>query len=311
MTLIGAGMLAPSLLVADSPPQPKRSRWDMIFASPDTVRAPHRPDPATWRNDTITATWIGHATVLINFYGTWIITDPVFSERIGVRVLGMTVGPKRLVHPAMQMKSLPKIDLILLSHAHMDHLDIRSLEHFDGDTPVIMAKNTSDVIDDMQFRRVQELDWGETTTAAGITIEALRVRHFGWRFPWEKDRSQGGMEGRSFNAYVLTKNRRTIVFGGDTAMTDTFAALAVRKLPIDLAIMPIGAYDPWIRNHCNPEQAVEMARQMGARAVMPIHWGTFIQSDEPEREPIERFVRAMRTTAMAPALTTIGQTWTA
>lgn len=308
MMLIGAGLTVPSLLLADEDHR-KRSRWDLLFANPSTARPSFEPDPAAWHDDTITAAWIGHATVLINFFGTWIITDPVFSERIGVRVLGFTLGPKRLVWPALHAAMLPNVDLILLSHAHMDHLDLPTLERFHPDTPVIMARNTADVIDDLPLRHVRELDWGERTTAAGVEIEALRVKHFGWRFPWEKDRSQGGMEGRSFNAYLLSKNGRSIVFGGDTAMQQYFTPIGARGLDIPLAIMPIGAYDPWIRNHCNPEQAVEMAVQLGARAVMPIHWGTFIQSDEPVREPITRFTRAAASHGLIPALTEIGQTW--
>ena len=304
---LGAGALVPSIVFAGEPAV-KRSRWDMIFASPDTRRAPLLPDPATWSSDTITAAWIGHSTVLLNFFGMWIITDPVFSDRIGVRILGQTIGPKRLVYPALHFEKIPKPDLILLSHAHMDHLDIPTLERFDPDIPVIMARNTADVIDDLQFRTVRELDWWGRTHVGDLEIEALRVRHFGWRFPWEQDRSRGNPEGRSYNAYLLTRKGRSVVFGGDTAMHEYFKSVGTRGLSIDLAIMPVGAYDPWIGAHCNPEQAVEMAAHLGARAVMPIHCGTFIQSDEPTAEPIRRFVAASRAAGLQPALAGIGGT---
>jgi L-ascorbate metabolism protein UlaG (beta-lactamase superfamily) len=221
----------------------------------------------------------------------------------------MTVGPKRLVHAALPMHKLPKIDLILLSHGHMDHLDLPSLEQFDPDIPVIMAANTADIVDDLPFRRVRELDWWGKAHIGDLEIEALRVKHFGWRYPWEQDRSRGNMAGRSFNAYLVTKNGRSFVFGGDTAMQDFFSTIGSRNLTIDLAMMPIGAYDPWIHNHCNPEQAVEMAKMLGAGTVLPMHWGTFIQSDEPAREPIERFLAAASRAGITPALRDIGQTW--
>lgn len=309
LAFLGIGVVAPSVLLKGDEPKRRRSRWDMMFSSPDTKQPIHRPDPASWSDRTITAAWIGHATVLINFFGTWIVTDPVFSERIGIRIFGMTVGPKRLVYPALKISDLPKVDLILLSHAHMDHLDIPSLEYFDPDIPVIMAKNTVDVVDGLAFRFVQELDWGEKAHVSGVEIEALQVKHFGWRWPWEDDRSKGVWEGRSYNAYLISKNGKSIVFGGDTAKQDFFKEVGARKLDIALAMMPIGAYDPWIRNHCNPEQAVEMAHHLGAKSIMPIHWGTFIQSDEPTEEPIARFTSVVQ--KPLSALTEIGETWTA
>jgi len=100
------------------------------------------------------------------------------------------------------------------------------------------------------------------------------------------------------------------VFGGDTAHHDFYKDVGRRVSNVELAIMPIGAYDPWIRNHCNPEQAVDMAGQLGAEAVLPIHWGTFIQSDEARYEPIRRFTAAMKNKNLTVALTAIGETWT-
>ncbi len=283
----------------------------MIFGSPDTVKPEFTPNPASWNDSTITAAWIGHATVLINFFGTKIITDPVFSGRVGLNLLGLaTLGPKRLVAPALSIKELPPIDLILLSHAHMDHLDIPSLGQFDRSIPVVMAKNTADVLENLGRKEVYELDWGETVAVGGLEIEALQVKHFGWRFPWEDDRSRGVWTGRSYNAYLLSKNGRHIVFGGDTAYQEYFKEMRKRNIPVDLAIMPIGAYDPWIFNHANPEQAVKMADHLGARQILPIHWRTFIQSDEPTMEPIIRFKAALEKTPERIALESVGQTWT-
>jgi L-ascorbate metabolism protein UlaG (beta-lactamase superfamily) len=290
--------------------RPKRSRWEILFSNHEPMPPPSRPDPRSWSDDTITAAWIGHATVLINFYGTTILTDPVFSQRAGLNILGIfTLGTKRLVVPALSIDELPPIDLILISHAHMDHLDLRSLRKFDRKIPVVMAANTSDVIGGMRFASVTEVDWGKSAGVAGVTVEGLRVKHFGWRFPWEKDRSRGNFDGRSFNGYLISKNGKHIVFGGDSAYQAHFKSLGERGIEIELAMMAIGAYDPWIGVHATPEEAVTMANHMGAKAIMPIHWGTFILSDEPTKEPIERIKAELRHHSPSLALEMVGETW--
>lgn len=308
---LGLGSIVPALAHAQQQPSGRRSRWDMLVGGVETIPAPAKPDWRTWSNDTITAAWIGHATVLINFFGTWILTDPVLANRVGIRLLGVaTLGPKRLVEPALMAHELPAIDLLLLSHGHMDHLDIATLQQLPHNMPVVAAKHTSDILDNLPFRSVMELDWGERSIVAGIEIEAVQVRHFGWRYPWEEDRSKGFWNGRSYNAYLLSKNGRHIFFGGDTAMQEYFKPIGERGIEVDLAIMPIGAYDPWVTNHCNPEEAIEMAGHLNAKAIMPIHWGTFIQSEEPTNEPIERFMAALSGFPERIALRLQGETWT-
>ncbi len=309
LTALGAGLVAPTVLLPDDD-KPRRSRWDMIFSSHNTESASLNPKPHTWSDNGITAAWIGHATVFMNFFGTKIITDPVFSRKIGINILGLTtIGPNRLVEPALKFEELPPIDLILLSHAHMDHLDVPSLARLDHNIPMVLAKNTMDVIDHLGWKNAVELDWGESMDIGGVKVEGLRVKHFGWRYPWETDRSRGNWAGRSFNAYLVSKNGRHIVFGGDTAFHEHFKSVGARNLSIDLAIMLIGAYDPWIQNHCTPEEAVAMSRHMNAKYILPIHWGTFMQSDEPTIEPIERFRKALANQQSQIALESIGQTW--
>lgn len=310
ITKLGIGALAPGAVLARQAERRRRSIFDMLFANAVTAPAPSRPEPKGWDNSTITAAWIGHATVLINFFGTTIITDPVFSRKIGIRLLGFaTVGPQRLIEPALTLDELPHIDLILLSHAHFDHMDLPSLRRLNPETPIIAAKNTRDILESRGRGQIQELDWGERTTVAGVGIEALRVHHFGWRYPWEHDRSRGDADGRSFNAYLLSKNGRHIVFGGDTAYQEFFKVLAERNISIELAMLPIGAYDPWIHVHANPEQAVAMAKHMNAKAILPLHWNTFTLSYEPQREPIERLKKALAEHSPLLALDDIGQTW--
>jgi L-ascorbate metabolism protein UlaG (beta-lactamase superfamily) len=264
-----------------------------------------KPEPLKWDVARVTAAWIGHATVLINFFGINILTDPVLFPRIGIRLPGFTIGPKRLTAPALQFHELPRIDLILLSHAHFDHFDLRTLHRFHENTRVITAPNTADLLRRTRLRDITELHWGKSKTfnvanqtTADIAISAFQVKHWGAR----KQRD----DYRGYNGYVIERMGRRILFAGDTAMTDSFAKL---RQPIDLAIMAIGAYNPWIHSHCTPEQAVEMATAAGARFIMPVHHQTFRLSFEPLREPIERFQLALRETPERIALREIGETF--
>jgi L-ascorbate metabolism protein UlaG (beta-lactamase superfamily) len=263
-----------------------------------------KPEPFKWNDAQVTAAWIGHATVLINFFGINILTDPVLFPRIGIRLPGLTIGPKRLTAPALEFPELPRIDILLLSHAHFDHFDLRTLNRFDKTTSVVTAPNTADLLRWTRLRNIMELRWGEQkslkTAAGAITISAFQVKHWGART--QRDTYRG------YNGYLLERNGRRILFAGDTALTNTFAEL--RKYgPIDLAIMSIAAYNPWIRNHCTPEQAIEMANAAGAQFIMPVHHQTFRLSFEPLREPVERFQTALSNTPERIALREIGETF--
>jgi len=264
-----------------------------------------KPNPHAWSDARLTAAWLGHATVVINFFGIKIVTDPVLFPRIGIRIpLLFTIGPKRLTAPALTFDKLPKIDIILLSHAHFDHIDLRTLQRFDASTKVITAPHTRDLLKWTRLRDVTELHWGEHktigTSAGKIDILAVRVKHWGARM--QRDIRRG------YNAYILERNDRRILFAGDTAVIDSFCDLRQHG-PIDLAIFSIGAYNPWIRNHCTPEQAVQMANDAGAHFIMPVHHQTFRLSAEPFREPIERFEAALRDQPERIALHEIGETF--
>jgi L-ascorbate metabolism protein UlaG (beta-lactamase superfamily) len=266
-----------------------------------------KPEPRNWSDTGVTLAWLGHATVLINFFGINILTDPVLFPRVGIRLPGFTIGPKRLTAPALQFQELPRIDLIVLSHAHFDHFDLRTLRRFGESTTVITARATSDLLKHTRFRDITELGWGErrskTTAAGDVNISAFQVNHWGARK--QRDTYRG------YNGYLLEsrgRGRRRVIFTGDTAMTDSFAELR-RRGEIDLAIMPIGAYNPWIRAHCTPEQAIEMANAAGARFILPVHHQTFRLSFEPLREPIERFQAALSAAPKRIALREIGETF--
>ena len=265
--------------------------------------APHRPNPAAWNNDRVTAAWLGHATVLVNFFGITILTDPVMFLRCGIRLGPLTLGPKRYVTFPIKPRELPRIDLILLSHAHMDHLDLRSLRALSREAIVVTARATADIFRRIQFREVIELDWRETrlveTPGGSVSVSAFPLRHWGARLQYD--------DFRSYNAYVLERAGKRLCHMGDTARTDA-SPLASRG-PIDLIFAPIGAYNPWIRAHCNPEEAVAMANEAAARYLMPIHHQTFKLSWEPMQEPITRFLHAIQAQPERVALTEIGETF--
>ena len=195
-----------------------------------------KPEPSKWDDALVTAAWIGHATVLINFFGVKILTDPVLFPRIGIRLAGFTIGPKRLTAPALEFHELPKIDIVLLSHAHFDHFDLRTLHRFDENTCVITASNTRDLLRWTRLRDIAELRWDERktlkTAAGDIDIIGLRVKHWGARK--QRDTHRG------YNGYLIERNGRRILFAGDTALTNSFPELRERG-PVDLAIMSIGA----------------------------------------------------------------------
>jgi L-ascorbate metabolism protein UlaG (beta-lactamase superfamily) len=263
-----------------------------------------RPEPSKWSDTQVTLAWIGHSTVLINFFGATILTDPVLFPRIGIRLPGFTIGPKRLTAPALSFDELPKIDLVLLSHAHFDHLDLRTLRCFDRTTRVITARATRDLLKGTHFSEVTELDWSESKIlnagAGEIEITAFPVKHWGARM--QRDMHRG------YNGYLIHRKGRRIIFAGDTAMTESFAELR-RYGAIDVAIMSIGAYNPWIQSHSTPEQAVQMANAAGARFIMPVHHQTFRLSFEPFCEPIQRFEAALSKTPERIALREVGQTF--
>jgi L-ascorbate metabolism protein UlaG (beta-lactamase superfamily) len=246
--------------------------------------APRRPQIDAWPKAGLHATWIGHSTVVLSIDGFIVVTDPVFSNRIGIGLGPVTLGLKRLVEPALKIAEVPRPDLILLSHAHFDHFDLPSLRKLEGRaTTVITAVNTSDLLRVKRYGAVHELGWGQRMRVGPATVQAFEVNHWGARM---RNDTQ-----RSYNGYVIESGRYRVVFGGDTAYTDLFRKVRTAKAA-DLAIMPIGAYNPWIRAHCTPEQAVRMADDVGADFILPVHHQTFALSSEPVAEPMERLLGA-------------------
>jgi L-ascorbate metabolism protein UlaG (beta-lactamase superfamily) len=267
------------------------------------IAAPVKPEPAKWSDNAITICWIGHSTVLINFYGLNVLTDPALGNRIGFSLGLGTAGPKRYIEPALKAGDLPPIDVVLLSHAHMDHMDIPSLARLKH-ASVVSAKSTADVLSQAGIEKPLELRWKEATllrTAQGeLEVEAFEVKHWGERWPSKIE--------RGYNGYVLRREGKALLFAGDTADTDLLGDVRSRG-PFEAAIMPIGAYQPWIWNHCTPEEAVAMANAAGAKYIVPVHHQTFKLSEEPFNEPIERFEQALAKEPERIALRKVGESF--
>ena len=260
----------------------------LVRMTGSVLPAAHTPDPAAWSENRITLAWLGHATVLINFYGVHVLTDPALFRRIGVDVRLATVGPLRLTACALSAAQLPDIDVVLLSHAHFDHLDTASLGALRGHPVVVSAPKTADLVPRGHVVGVHEIRWNQAaylrTRRGDLEVRAVEVKHWGARL------NHDGYRG--YNGYVIRREGRSLLFGGDTANTRVFAEHR-RHGPYEAAIMPIGAYDPYIYNHCTPEQAVAMADAAGARLFAPIHHKTFRLSEESFNEPIERAEAAL------------------
>ena len=261
--------------------------------------SPHRPRPHFWPDSGLHAAWLGHTTVLVKIDGVTLLTDPVFSARAGIGLGPVTVGLKRLVEPALSLAELPPVDVILLSHAHMDHFDIRTLRRLENPkTTVVTAARTADLLRPGRYAAVHELRWDQSVRVGPLEIKAFQVRHWGARM--RSDTYRG------YNGYTIGSDRHRVLFGGDTAMTTAFRALRTSR-PFDLAIMPVGAYNPWIYAHCTPEQAWQMAQDARSEFFLPVHHQTFRLSREPYYEPIERTQEAAGNQQDRVAVRRIGQ----
>ena len=238
--------------------------------------------------------------MLLNLLGSRILTDPALESRIGIGRGRAKLGPRRLIQPALRARELPALDLLLLSHAHMDHTDLGTLRSLPRDLPVLVQRGNRDLV--RRFRNVIELDWGETARVGDLEVESIQVRHWGARMVTDSHRGYGG--------YLVRKSGTGGRLRRETRRIPISSRASGNRGPIDLAILPIGAYDPWIYNHASPEQAWEMFRDLGAESLLPIHHSTFRLSREPMDEPIQRLLAAAGSDRGRVALTQVGQTWT-
>jgi L-ascorbate metabolism protein UlaG (beta-lactamase superfamily) len=222
---------------------------------------------------------IGHATVLINFFGTTILTDPVLVKWIPY--------PRRITDIPYKVEDLPDIDIVAVSHAHLDHLNKPTLKRLGKKSKnIIIPKNCSDLVSKYEFDNTIELSWLSSHSIDGVTVYSIKPLHWGQRFPWE-------FKDRGYNAYVLEKKGKNIYFSGDSGYGEFYEHVGHRH-DIDVAIMGIGSYypDPYLRNHQNPEQAVDASVDIKADYIIPMHYEDFRLTVVPILEPIHRFKRA-------------------
>ena len=234
--------------------------------------APHGAGRAVEPAGGISVTYVGHATVLVRMEGVTLLTDPVYSSRL--------ILPKRLVAPGVALADLPPLDVVLVSHGHMDHLDVPTHRRLPKtDTVAVVAKNLSDLVGGSGYRDVIELGWDESVTIRGARITALPVKHWGTRNLVPDD--------RGYTGFLVEHRDGTVFFPGDTAYFPRFRDYG-RRHAIDVALLPIGAYSPpaFRRVHMNPEDALQTLVDLNARVMVPIHWGTFVVSYEPIDEPV-------------------------
>ncbi len=216
--------------------------------------------------------WLGHATFYMQLGGVKILTDPVFGD------IPMT---PRLVPFPIDVDNLEP-DIVLLSHGHYDHLDLRSLEElgiYTKKTKLIMPSNLSTYL--KKGANVCELSWYDEEQVGGVTIEALPASHWHRRGFFDFNRAL-------WCSFMIKYKNNNIFFAGDTALDEHFKEIKNRSKPIDIALMPIGAYQPrevMRDNHINPQEALEASMILGAKSMIPYHYGTFKLSDEPIGEP--------------------------
>ncbi len=227
-------------------------------------------------------TWIGHATMLVRMDGVTFLTDPIFSERASPVSFA---GPKRLVPPGVPLSELPPIDFVLVSHDHYDHADVDSLRTMaQRGARYVVPLEMGDVVRAAGGSPV-ELDWWQSTTIGDVRIHCVPSQHF-------SGRSLTDGNSRLWGGWVVEGPTRRFYHAGDTGYFAGFAEIGQRLGPIDLAAIPIGAYDPpSIMHvvHMNPEEAVQAGRDLRADRVVGMHFGTFDLTDESPDEPPRRF----------------------
>jgi L-ascorbate metabolism protein UlaG (beta-lactamase superfamily) len=253
----------------------------LVRGSALTPRTGAPSKPVIARRGELGVTFIGHSSFFLQMGDKNLLIDPNFARWIFVL--------KRLRRPGLRLRDLPPIDAVLISHAHFDHLHRPSLRAIarltrwqSGKRPtLIVPRNIRDLVSDLGYGRIVELDWWQTLQFGSIEITHTPARHWGARIIRDMHRGYGG--------YVLRSGRQSIYHAGDTAYFDGFREIGERLKP-DVALLPIGAYHPEsYRNvHTSPEDATQAFVDLGARWMVPMHYGTFRLGYEPLEEPVER-----------------------
>ena len=244
-----------------------------------------------------TITWIGHATLLIQAGGVNILTDPHLSERASPVSFA---GPKRVVPPAVSFDELPRIDIVLISHNHYDHLDegtVKRLDSSSGGSPrFFVPLGIKDWFRSRGIDDVREMDWWETEEVLGLSLHFVPTQHWSARSPFDRNETLWG-------AWVVESPGFRFFFCGDGGYSAHFREIARKFGSFDLAAIPIGAYEPrWFMKtaHLNPAEAVKVHQELQSRFSIAIQWGTFVLSDEPLDEPPVRLAEALAEAGLDP-----------
>jgi L-ascorbate metabolism protein UlaG (beta-lactamase superfamily) len=231
----------------------------------------------------IVATWVGHATFLLRSASATILTDPIFSDRASPVPWA---GPRRVMAPGIAFEAIPRVDLVILSHDHFDHFDLPTLRRLARrDNPQVLAPlGHGPLLAAAGLRRVVELDWWQRhPCAAGLEASFVPARHWCRRSPFSTNV-------RLWGGYMIRTGGRRVYFAGDSGYEEgLFAEIGRRCGAPDLALIPIGAYEPrWFMKeaHMNPSEAVRVHREVGSRKSVAMHWGTFQLTDEGRDEPV-------------------------
>ena len=230
--------------------------------------------------------WIGHATFLIKLGDTTIITDPLFSENTGPLIF----GPKRYVDPAIKLAEIPKTDLLLLTHNHYDHLDASAIRNFPHkDAKVLLPLNLSKYF--KKYKDVNELDWYDKIQVnKDVKVTLLPAVHWSKRSLWDTNKTLWGN-------FLIEYKGKKILFACDTGYGNIYKELGKKYGPIDITFINIGAYNFYpmmpVKDksvyHTNPEEALNIGKDLKSKKLIGMHWGTVILSLEPIMEPPKRF----------------------
>jgi len=258
---------------------------DPTVSPPPTGRGPH-------------ITWIGHSTVLFTYDGVSVLTDPVFSDRASPFSFS---GPQRVVLPAYTAETLPHVDVAVISHAHYDHLDLPGLRQLAARQPhirFVVPLGLASYVRRAGFADVVEIDWWQSDSRDDVTITATPARHWSSRSPFDRNRTL-------WSAFMIRfGDGFQFYFAGDTGYSTDFIETRERLGAPDFAAIPIGAYEPrdFMQGaHCNPEEAVQIFKDLEAGHAVAIHWGTFKLTLEPMAEPPRRLSAALSAAGIAPS----------
>lgn len=238
-------------------------------AEPDTAMlSANRTEP--------TVTFVGHSTFLVQLGGLNIVTDPVWASRMGFA--------PRLSPPGLPIESLPPIDVVVLSHAHYDHLHLGSLRRLPGDFVALVPAGLATWFRRKGFRRVEELSWWSETRVGGVTFGFVPAKHWTRRTPWDTNTSHWG-------GWVMRHDSDCLYFAGDSGYDGSFREIGAKYGDIRVALIPIGAYEPeWFMggSHMAPEEAIQTFEDVGARYFVPMHYGSFRLADDTPKEALDR-----------------------